>query len=92
MPTTTCPHCNRVIQFEMNDVHTVFACGQCGGKFTPLGGPVLEETGELETPGQTDYDYDYDEDTPQQSNTIRSLIIALTAAGVVILWPFGDCH
>src|SRR5438128_12590618 len=40
MPSTTCPHCNREIPFEMHEIDTVFECARCGGTFTAMGGAI----------------------------------------------------
>jgi hypothetical protein len=42
MPTINCPHCNRMIEYGLDEISTVFACAGCGGKFTPIGGPLEE--------------------------------------------------
>ena len=45
MPTTNCPHCNRSIAVDLDEMNNVFECAGCGGKFTPVGG-AIEEPGE----------------------------------------------
>lgn len=44
MPIVRCPHCQRPIPFEMHELEIVFECARCGRKFSPLGGPVYDET------------------------------------------------
>jgi hypothetical protein len=51
MLTCSCPHCGRRdISFEIHEAHTVYECAQCGGKFTPLGGAVVEGFGQSPAP------------------------------------------
>ncbi len=58
MPTTSCPHCQRTIRFELHESHTVFECAKCGEQFSPLGGavqkaPAAEPAGDfIFQPGQ----------------------------------------
>jgi DNA-directed RNA polymerase subunit RPC12/RpoP len=77
MATTTCPHCQREIQFDLSQLSPVFQCARCGGRFTPVGEPVIETSAVEESP------YDYSTYDRPKSNAARNTIIAFVIFAMV---------
>lgn len=80
MPTTSCPHCGRVIPIELHEMSTLFECAQCGGRFTPAGGAYREKAPEESPPFEFS---SYEDIPPPRPNNMG--IIAVFGAMIVTI-------
>src|SRR5947209_7044198 len=80
MATTTCPHCRREIRFELEQISPVFECAACGGRFTPVGEPVVDSSPVEEKLPHSDFS-SYE---PRRPNATRNVVIAFSMLAMIV--------
>lgn len=100
-PTTSCPHCGRKHKFQLQKARNVHECTNCGGRFTPMEGPVqgtpLPDSGSpddsatqaSEVSSQGDIAFGGEGGTLSRPRSSSGALVAIAAAVLVVTGGIG---